>query len=597
MLLIIVTGLVVTLITFAAVYIVLYKKQQTMFEERDAMLKEYSENIERNRYLHDDQYSKTKKNQHVLHKNAHQMYDRNIQDVQNLGIIANADLIDLNDHTSNHYDSLVKLDRVSKKRDKIFKQKYASINDTIVNADNIKRGLDLSIHKINANIERVNYNHNIIETNMQTINNQLSSNNATMKQLNDALVELDSTITSLYNSLKTQKDRLNELEDVLFEFKSQGQVEPSQVEALDMKLEETRKANMALQTQLKNIESVITSTLTGTQIADLSTKLIDVSKNVTKISTELERTAKKLCIGDTCISDETIKQLMISQTAAADKARQESDVAAERVRQAAVAEQQRQEMIAQESIAAAERAIQAAVAEQQIQSATSSTNRMGSDGDVGDYKGCWNDFAYKGLPRPLEDTVGRLDGTDVEVRQKCAKHARSSGRNIFAIQDGNACMIGNTSTHNYTRDGVSSSCNGMKGGPWLNSVWVLPAKSYSDATVKMISSATTQVSPTDVRESDGKVWAYKGCWNDFAYKGLPRPLEDTVGRLDGTDTEIRQKCAKHARSSGRNIFAIQDGNACMIGNTSRHNYTRDGVSSTCSGMKGGPWLNSVWVLE
>jgi alpha-tubulin suppressor-like RCC1 family protein len=893
MLLIIVIGLVFTMITFVAVYIVLYKKQQTMFEERDAMLKEYSENIDRNRELQDDQYSKTKKTRHVLHKNAHQMYDRNIQDVQNLGIIANAELIDLNDHTSSQFDSLVKMNRVSKKRDQIFKQKYASINDTIINADNIKRGLDLSIHQINANIERINYNHNIIETNMQTISNQLSSNKATMKQVDDAVVELDSTISSLYNSLKTQKDRLNELEDVLFEFKSQEQVEPSHVEAIDMKLEETRKANMVLQTQLKNIESVITSTLTGTQIADLSTKLIDVSKKVTTISTELERTAKKLCIGDTCIPEETLKQLMNIQTAAAERARQaalaeqqrqaalvaeqqrqaalvaeqqrQAALAAEQQRQAALAaEQQRQARLAQEAAAAAERARQATqvivVAKIGICSVSRHNVHMNTAGRIWSYGSNDSGELGNGTTRPngtapptditisgslngktivsialgnghtiaLDSTgkvhawgnnstgqIGNGTTTNISTPISVSSFGTLNGKTIVSIacgssrtfaidsngqvhawgdnrygqlgnnsrspitipinissfgslvgktivsissaHDHTAAIDSNGNVHTFGYNWIGQLGNGVSGASGGEALVTIPinistsgslsgrtivsivtgsdftlaldstgnihgwgdnyygqlgngttsgmgngiatprivsgfgstngkkivsihsgylhafaidsarnvhawghnskgqlgngTKSSSSSTPINISSfgslngktivsitggqldtialdskgnvhtwggnyygqlgnnsstdnpiptqvsTPASVSSTDVRESDGKVWAYKGCWNDFAYKGLPRPLEDTVGRLDGTDAEIRQKCAKHARSSGRNIFAIQDNNQCMIGNTSRHNYARDGISSGCNGMKGGPWLNSVWVLE
>jgi hypothetical protein len=92
-------------------------------------------------------------------------------------------------------------------------------------------------------------------------------------------------------------------------------------------------------------------------------------------------------------------------------------------------------------------------------------------------------------------------------------------------------------------------------------------------------------------------WTYKGCWNDEHYNGLARPLEWTGGRISGGDNDVREGCARHAVMTGRDIFAIQDGNACMTGATTRDDYTRDGASDRCAAMTGGPWLNSVWVRQ
>lgn len=92
-------------------------------------------------------------------------------------------------------------------------------------------------------------------------------------------------------------------------------------------------------------------------------------------------------------------------------------------------------------------------------------------------------------------------------------------------------------------------------------------------------------------------WTYKGCWNDMNYNGLPRPLEWSGGRINGSEGEVREKCALHATLRDRDIFAIQDGNQCMTGSTTNDDYTRDGASDRCNSMTGGPWLNSVWVRE
>jgi hypothetical protein len=825
--------LVITMVTFAVLYIVLYNKHQKQFDERDVKLMEHGETIQQNKMKQDAQYMKNKRLQSNLHKNVHQLYDQNVRDVQNLGTIVSNELIDIKEQTSNHSDSILKLDRVSKKRDQVFKQKYASINDTIVNADNIKRGLDLSIHQINTNIEKINYKHDIVVTNMKSLRSQLDSNKATMKQVNDAVVELNSTVVYVYKALVAQRDRLVELEGVMFSLASKDQVDPAQVEAMDMKLEETRRANLALQTQLKNIESSITTTLSGTQITDLSTKLVDLSKKVTDISTELEKTAKQLCIGDTCITQDTLQKLMAprncevlswnpcdkpcgSGTQTPSKTIPEVNGGVPCPTNQTCNTQpcppslpgnisvvpgwsreyppvnppdweynQTPEMCRQKALNSGGKYVAwghrnethpnpgmkntcflytapmgpykgniddkvhitgclrpgekvewgcktvdpqtVIVAAKQVVSPTplaytyTYTTAPFIPGNTDSKNLVWytnsNGSYWTGLGKPFwlcdsppynqshkriyekiyysssfddvyckfhfnTDNTGILYLNNIQIGKSdkwettttvygylkyghnriqlevtnlggpgggilsCSRNndgavlfvTDSSWKMSDAQIPGDISMVSGWASE-YPREDPPENTNQTpemcrqkalnSGGKYVawghrnethpnsgyrNTCFLYPAPMgpyKGDITDKAHTTGclrpgekvewgcktTAPVSSTDVRESDGKVWAYKGCWNDFAYKGLPRPLVDNIGRFSGTDAEIRQRCAKHARSSGANIFAIQDGNACMIGNTSKHNYARDGISSGCTGMKGGPWLNSVWVLE
>jgi hypothetical protein len=70
-----------------------------------------------------------------------------------------------------------------------------------------------------------------------------------------------------------------------------------------------------------------------------------------------------------------------------------------------------------------------------------------------------------------------------------------------------------------------------------------------------------------------------------------------VTRIDKkTPNEIKKECMRIAKERGKNIFAIQDNNACMIGDNKT--YGRDGPSASCSqNMVGGPWLNSVFKIS
>jgi hypothetical protein len=92
-------------------------------------------------------------------------------------------------------------------------------------------------------------------------------------------------------------------------------------------------------------------------------------------------------------------------------------------------------------------------------------------------------------------------------------------------------------------------------------------------------------------------YKYIGCFNDHSHKGKTRPL-DYISRIDKTNpNEIKNECMKQAKDKGKDMFAIQDRNACMVGDSKTSPYSRDGASTTCTKDKlGTPWVNAVFKM-
>jgi hypothetical protein len=92
-------------------------------------------------------------------------------------------------------------------------------------------------------------------------------------------------------------------------------------------------------------------------------------------------------------------------------------------------------------------------------------------------------------------------------------------------------------------------------------------------------------------------YTYIGCFNDHSYLGKSRPLE-YITRINKTNPdEIKNECMVLAKARSKDLFGIQDGNACMVGDSKTSPYSRDGASTTCTPAKlGTPWVNAVFKI-
>jgi len=88
-----------------------------------------------------------------------------------------------------------------------------------------------------------------------------------------------------------------------------------------------------------------------------------------------------------------------------------------------------------------------------------------------------------------------------------------------------------------------------------------------------------------------------GCWADTAARAMPI-LEGTDPLITGpyqNRPDAIHACYQAARTQGMKIFGVQDGGHCQ-GDTNFNGYAKYGASNRCSGGKGGPWANDVYVI-
>ena len=94
-----------------------------------------------------------------------------------------------------------------------------------------------------------------------------------------------------------------------------------------------------------------------------------------------------------------------------------------------------------------------------------------------DYKsvGCYKDTSNRAIPT-IEGKDRILDGpyrSRKNAVAKCAIAAGKMGFHMFAIQDGGWCAASATAEKTFDKYGKSNKCEGGKGGPLANTVFLI----------------------------------------------------------------------------------------------------------------------------
>ena len=57
--------------------------------------------------------------------------------------------------------------------------------------------------------------------------------------------------------------------------------------------------------------------------------------------------------------------------------------------------------------------------------------------------------------------------------QECSKRVHEKGYEYFAVQDGNTCWSSADAGETYDLYGKANGCTNGRGGPWMNSVYII----------------------------------------------------------------------------------------------------------------------------
>lgn len=91
---------------------------------------------------------------------------------------------------------------------------------------------------------------------------------------------------------------------------------------------------------------------------------------------------------------------------------------------------------------------------------------------------------------------------------------------------------------------------------------------------------------TESFQSQANEWHSVGCWNDNIHRAMPV-------RLYGNYNV--QQCQNAALNAGANTCALQNGDACFIGNSPY--FSKYGASHENCEPRGGKWINHVYIYE
>ena len=174
------------------------------------------------------------------------------------------------------------------------------------------------------------------------------------------------------------------------------------------------------------------------------------------------------------------------------------------------------------------------------------------------YQGCYNDTGNRAIPNYLGN---------VSTRQQCEQMAQSQGYNVFGLQYYGQCFAGN-SLNQAKKYGPNNGNCGNMGTGWTNQVYA-------------------NQPPQNIGE-----YTYKGCYNDTPNRAIPK-WPKNVNTL--------QQCAEVAKQNNANVFGVQDGFACFIGNdvNAAFKYGGNNNYDACNyngQTLGGPWTNQVYSL-
>jgi len=95
------------------------------------------------------------------------------------------------------------------------------------------------------------------------------------------------------------------------------------------------------------------------------------------------------------------------------------------------------------------------------------------------------------------------------------------------------------------------------------------------------------------------VYTRIGCYKDSGVRAIDT-LEGTSTRLDGnygTRKDALEKCYHVASKRGYRYFALQNGGQCFSSMNAGQRYNMYGKSNACHLGKGGPWANTVYIIN
>ena len=221
------------------------------------------------------------------------------------------------------------------------------------------------------------------------------------------------------------------------------------------------------------------------------------------------------------------------------------------------------------------------------------------------YKGCYKDKQSRAIPTQLQK---------VNSVNECAQLAENNNANIFGVQYGGQCFIGNNFSK-ATKYGSTKNCPTL-GGTWTNQVYEkLPNAScqyqmntvelqcYKDRYPDLINMTNSQlqthwtnngckqqrINQCPSPQQNSNKYQFKGCYNDTSKRAIPN--------YQGNNMTV-DKCQQIATSKKQSVFGLQYNGQCWTGNDIQQAY-KYGVnfkSSLCSNL-GGVWTNMVYAID
>ena len=166
------------------------------------------------------------------------------------------------------------------------------------------------------------------------------------------------------------------------------------------------------------------------------------------------------------------------------------------------------------------------------------------------YVGCYKD-STTGSNRALPN----LSPTNVTSVAECQKIAMTNGASVFGLQNGNQCFYGTSLSSAQQYGSTSGSVCATLGGFNTNQLYLT------------------------------KPYAYKGCYKDSSTRAIPNQTSNVTSVTD---------CQKQATTKGAQLFGLQDGAQCFLGNNLTQ-ATGYGPASGCAPL-GNAWTNQVYSL-
>jgi hypothetical protein len=166
------------------------------------------------------------------------------------------------------------------------------------------------------------------------------------------------------------------------------------------------------------------------------------------------------------------------------------------------------------------------------------------------YVGCYNDKWDRAIPRMM----GK-----VSTSEQCKEIAVSNNTNIYGLQYGGECWIGND-LERALKYGETGNCPTLGRG--------LTNQVYTNITLPPINPDFKRI----------------GCYKDKTERAIPRFMGNVSSH---------EKCKEIALSNNSNIYGVQNNGQCFIGNDI-NNAMKYGETGNCAAL-GGAWTNQVYT--